>query len=164
MVKTRNISRQIIGIDPGIGGGLCCLGYWCGIVSLVKMPQTERDQWEWFESLPTCGDRLALIEWIHPAIQGIGKSPMSKLYGNYMAMRAFLIARHIPFQDIKPRKWQQALDISKRKPTENSTKWKNRLKGVAQQLYPKQKLTLATADALLIATVCHRLRQGGTVE
>ncbi len=29
--------------------------------------------------------------------------------------------------------------------------FKNRLKGFAQQLYPLQKITLATADAFLIA-------------
>ena len=44
--------------------------------------------------------------------------------------------------------------------TESKTEWKNRLKGMAQQLYPDLKVTLATADALLIATYCKRKHEG----
>ena len=31
------------------------------------------------------------------------------------------------------------------------TEWKNKLKGLAQRLYPREKVTLNTADAILLA-------------
>lgn len=43
---------------------------------------------------------------------------------------------------------------------ESETQWKNRLKAKAQQLFPQQEVTLATADALLIAEFGRRKRSG----
>lgn len=152
-----------IGVDPGKTGGLCLLNGKGEILTLQVMPQTERDIWEWlhgWRSLQPLGKMMAQIEWIHPAILGIGKSSMSKLYGNYMALRMALIAAEIPFEDVKPRAWQKGLGISPRKKTENRTQWKNRLKAKAQELFPKEKITKDTADALLIAEHCRRKHRG----
>lgn len=149
-----------LGIDPGASGGLASL---CGRkVCAMPMPGTEADTWEWFnlQSAPFGNPAFAVIEWIHPAIQGIGKSPMSKLYGNYMALRMALTASRIPHEVIMPAKWQKALGISTKGKTEDRTKWKNRLKQKAQQLFPDVNVTLATADALLIAEYCRRFREG----
>lgn len=148
--------KSWIGIDPGKSGGLVEISR--NRTILVAMPQTERDIWEWF--IGSLDGSIATIEWIHPAIQGIGKSAMSKLYGNYMSLRAFLIASQISFEDVKPHTWQSALGIPKRKKTESRTEWKNRLKAKAQQLFPRENITLATADALLIALYCQRKDEG----
>ena len=43
---------------------------------------------------------------------------------------------------------------------ESKSQWKNRLKAKAQQLFPKLKITLKTADAILIAEYCRRKREG----
>jgi hypothetical protein len=128
------------------------------------MPATERDLWELFCVLDDYIPPIyAFIEWIHPAIQNIGKSQMSKLYGNYMQLRLCLVAMEIKFENPKAQEWQRALDISPRKKTETNTQWKNRLKGKAQQLFPKMKIILATADALLISEYGRRvlIKQGG---
>jgi len=148
------VVNEFIGIDPGKTGGLVCLDREGDIVECTKMPVTETDIWKWFVQFPQ--STPSLVEWIHPAIQGIGKSSMSKLYGNYMQLRGYLIARHMRWEDVKPRKWQQSLGISPKKKTENRNQWKNRLKAHAQQLFPQEKVTLATADALLIAEHCRR--------
>lgn len=153
-----------VGIDPGVVGGLAVinppLGKRLGSVALIPMPPTERDIWDWIRGGGDRDPTHAMIEWIHPAIQGIGKSQMSKLYGNYMQLRMALTAADIPFEDVKPRMWLRALGISPRKKTETRTQWKNRLKAKAQGLYPDLKITLATADALLIATFCQRKHEG----
>lgn len=39
--------------------------------------------------------------------------------------------------------------------------FKNRLKAKAQQLFPQAKVTLATADAILLAEYCRRRKEGG---
>lgn len=148
-----------IGIDPGASGGLVAL---IGkTVCHAKMPETERDIWDWIsgKSEPFGYRSVAVIEWIHPAIQGIGKSPMSKLYGNYKMLRGMLTAARIPYEDVKPAKWQQAVGITKVK-DEERVKWKNRLKDKAQQIFPHVGVTLAIADALLIAEFCRRKHRG----
>ncbi len=146
-----------LGIDPGVNGGLVLLGP-CNQVISTKMPSTERDIWEYLCAYQDykC---LAAIEWINPAIQKIGKSTMSKLYGNYMSLRMSLIASGIPFEPVQPAKWQRAIGIS---PRGNATpsEWKNRLKAKAQEVFPSETITLATADALLIALYCKRKSEG----
>ncbi len=160
-------SAVYIGIDPGMGGGLASITLTSGKakpdVENLAMPHTERDVWNGFRLWePDLRVRYvyAVIEWINPAIYGIGKSQQSKLYGNYMQLRMALTAADIPFEDTKPRVWLRALGIPPRKKTENDRQWKNRLRAKAQQLYPKLKITLATADALLIATFCQRKHEG----
>ena len=157
------MTEIIIGIDPGASGGIAVISR-SGEVEVFKMPATERDLWELIESLTNGHCSFAYIEWIHPAIQKIGKSPMSKLYGNYKALRMALTAADIPLEAVQPVKWQPAMGISKRGKTETQTKWKNRLKARAQELFPPsrgiKKITLAVADALLIAEYGRRLRNG----
>lgn len=168
MVKARRESKimRFIGVDPGKSGGLvdvifCNTGY--QKVSLTLMPETERDLWDWFDMRTPTIPTFAYIEWIHPAIQGIGKSAQSKLYGNYLSLRMALTAAGIPFEDVKPLQWQRAFSIPPRKKSEKTTQWKHRLRGKAQQLFPTldvwgktKEIQLAVCDALLIAEHCRR--------
>jgi len=147
-----------LGIDPGKSGGIAYIVQ--RRVVCLPMPRTERDTWEVINRLILKNCKGAMIEWIHPAIPGIGKSQMSKLYGNYMQLRGFLIATGISFEDVKPVAWQRGLGISPRKKTETRTQWKNRLKAKAQELFPELTITLATSDALLLAEYCRRKRTG----
>lgn len=154
-----------IGIDPGAGGGLAFVRNY-GNPYAVKMPATEYDVLAW---LKTYGGKRyglfnhepdrqvrAVVEWIHPAIQGVGKSSMSKLYGSYTALRMALTAAKIPFDVVQAAKWQRAIGVSKKDKAQSQTVWKNRLKARAQQLFPNAGVTLATCDALLIAEYCRR--------
>lgn len=158
-----------LGVDPGANGGLVAIKG--GIIeSAIPMPETELEIWHWFQGMSILPFKpTACIEWIHPAIQGIGKSPMSKLYGSYMSLRMALTASQISFEVVMPRKWQAALGVQSRKKTENTTQWKSRLKSHAQRLYPslsiwKQPRTegkqKAISDALLIAEYCRRFHEG----
>lgn len=147
----------IIGIDPGAKGGIAVqLGYEAFV---YKTPQTERDLLDFLRSYRT-ENTFAYVEWIHPAIQGIGKSQMSKLYGNYKEIRMALTAIEIPFEDVKAADWQRSLGIPKKQDSETRTKWKNRLKAKAQQLFPRVRLTLDTCDAMLLCEYGRRLRCG----
>lgn len=155
----------IIGIDPGASGGIAMLDTWNGdgklfACDLVPMPETERDIFDTVDRKGEAIYPIAYVEWIHPAIQGIGKSAMAKLYGNYMACRMAVIAAGIRMEIVKPQEWQKGLGIPKRAKAENTTKWKNRLKAKAQQLFPSVDVTLKTADALLIAEYGRRKEQG----
>ena len=82
---------------------------------------------------------------------GQGVSSMFKFGKNYGLIRGLLIANMIPFLDVPPRTWQKGLGIQPRGKEESKTHFKNRQKGLAQQMHPHLKVTLATADAILIA-------------
>jgi hypothetical protein len=154
-----------LGVDPGAGGGLVEMEG--DRVSLTPMPDTEEETWQWFWRNGTGSTKVtrALIERISPLAVGFkdgsgairkNAGSMSKLYGHYRMLRAFLVASQIPFEPISASDWQFHLGIPKREKRESDTQWKNRLKRKANSLYPHARVTLATADALLIAEVCRQ--------
>lgn len=159
--------KLYVGLDPGQSGGVSWL--WQGKIYYEPMPATERDIWNligW--KIPgISNDTYACIEWINPAIPKISKSTMSKLYGSYMRLRAFLIAAEIPFEEVKPKDWQNSFGISPKGKAETTYRWKCRLSSKAQELYPKLELwdlakqkQLEVADAILIATFYQRKMEG----
>lgn len=66
---------------------------------------------------------------------------------NYGAIKQALADHKIPFEEVTPQAWQKAMGIVK---TKEKRDHKNNLKAKAQNLYPEQRVTLETADALLI--------------
>lgn len=180
LITDRGPVSWYIGIDPGVNGGIVTVskqGHHIYAPTVIPMPSTERDVWDWVRNIGWVINRHetgitgsgyyqprhAVIEWIHPAIKGAGKSSMSKLYGNYMALRMSLTAADIPFDVVMPKKWQASLDISSRKKSETVTQWKDRLRAKAQQLWPGLEIWNSTltrqraiSDALLLCTYCIR--------
>ena len=149
-------------------------------VRAVPMPSTERDIWDWFSVLNS-KNTIAVIEKVG-GFAGVGH-PGSRMFNfgkGYGGLRMALIAAGIPFDEISPQTWLNAMRIplKKRGPareiinkkgksqkvpgefTETGSQWKSRLKARAQQLYPEIDVTLKTADALLIATYCRRREEG----
>lgn len=144
-----------IGVDPGASGGLAEIGV--DGVTAVPMPATELDILEWLRQQGRRSDVTAIIEQVSGYIgEGHPGSAMFKFGMSYGGLRMALIACDIPFEAVTPQAWQKALSISKRDKSESRTQFKNRLKAKAQQLFPLVKVTLATADAILIAEFCRR--------
>lgn len=154
-----------IGIDPGLSGGIAFVADradWTP--QTFKMPATERDLLDVFERVAPRGasvvDCHAVIERVNPGVFGALKSggrmgvvsafTFGKGYG---ALLMALTAARIPFDQVTPLKWQQALQCQ----THGD---KNISKRRAQQLFPSLKITHATADALLLAEFCRRTRRG----
>jgi hypothetical protein len=123
------------------------------------MPATERDVWEFFSRTiynPEFKRRsMAVIEKVH-SMPGQGVHSTFKFGMGYGGLRMALIAAGIPFIEATPQAWQKELEIPPRKKTETKTQFKNRLKAMAQQLFPGVDVTLKTADALLIAYYCRQ--------
>jgi hypothetical protein len=142
-----------LGIDPGASGGLAASNG--GLWSITPMPATERDIWNW---IVDCHALRAVIEKVGGYIAG-NPSPGSAMFKfglSYGGLRMALIAASIPFDEVTPQRWQKTLGISPRGKTESKSQFKNRLKGKAQQLFPQVNVTLATADAVLLAEYCRR--------
>ena len=158
--------RIYMGLDPGLGGGIAAINNVTGEIVLFPLSTTDHAIWDAVQT--ACGlaegndiEIKACLEWINPAIQGIAKSGMSKLYGSYKALGMALVAAQISHEVVQPKKWQTAMGCPLRAKSDSSDKWKKKLLNHAKNLYPKQKgLSLATGDALLMATYYMRLHQG----
>lgn len=140
----------ILGLDPGMAGGIAVLG----------RPQPERDVFEFLNNqyILARWDIRAYLERVHSMPkQGVASS---FTFGrNYGFLRGCLVALGIPFEEVTPQRWQRALGcLTKRGATR--TQHKNAMKAKAQNLFPQLKVTLATADALLICEYGRRLRAG----
>jgi len=152
---TVELNMTILGIDPGQSGGIAIL--WNDRdATTLKMPETERDVWEAVR-FDFGSKAFAFIEKVH-SMPGQGVASTFKFGVGYGGLRMALIAAGIPFVEVTPQGWQKALGIPARKKTETKAQFKNRLKSHAQQLFPDQQVTLATADALLIAEYGRRTR------
>lgn len=164
---------RYFGFDPGAAGGLAWVDS-TGEAAAVKMPPTRGDVVEWLRDNcpPGYAAFYAMVEKVGGFIGGgdgenrrnvASASAMFSFGASYerLCMAVFTSrSPPIPLEEPIPTAWQKGLKIAPRRKVEKKEQWKNRLKGVAQQLFPALKVTLNTADALLIAEYCRRSREG----
>lgn len=134
-----------LGIDPGGSGGVALVGP--SFAQAWKLDQTEADVADILRS-----HRGAILK---AYIEAVGAFPgqgvvSSFTFGrSYGFLRGLLVALQIPFEEIRPQKWQKFMGCL-------TGGDKNISKAKAQQLWPHLKITHATADALLIGEACRR--------
>lgn len=149
----------IVGVDPGQSGGFGAI-YPDGTVVGIPMPQTPRGITDVLRDLRNSGITAAFIE---RTVKYAGKNmPQSSaiVYGkNCGVLEASLILLKFTIEKPTPQQWQKAFTMV-RKPGEDQTKWKNRLKDRAEDLFPSAKPTHKTADALLLAEFGRRWMAG----
>lgn len=156
-LKNRDLIELIvIGIDPGKKGGIAVMylefDRTVNRVELHKMPETPTDINDFFKNLLHNYPFIRIVAnfervWGRP---GSGSTAMFSFGRSYGHVEMCLLAHKIPFENPIPMKWQKEYGLVRDK-TDNQSKWKNKLKEKAQQLFPKNKIILDTADALLIA-------------
>lgn len=77
-------------------------------------------------------------------------SAMFKFGRNFGFLLGALQALRVRVELIRPQRWQKGLALGTASACRSPTVWKNKLKAHAQRLYPHLKVTLKTADALLL--------------
>lgn len=171
-----------VGIDPGVNGGIAVIDEERNVMSMTKMPDTLKEVWEYFNVWKVAS---YLTMDMHVAIEHVtGYIPSRDKYRKQYAedggniqpgSRAFTFGRSYgwlemalvacglredeDFQYVTPQKWQKYLGIPKRTSDMTDGQWKNVLKATAQRMYPDTKITLKTADALLLAEYCLQLKE-----
>lgn len=145
---------MILALDPGCNGG-CVYTTSCGIISVA--PKTDG---EWLTEISAAylsGARTAYLEDIvlfagtnMPSSSGI------KYGASWGFLKGVIMALGFRVVLVPPKAWQKALGLGSSKSHGSRTAWKNHLKQRAEQLFPKIKVTLATADALLIYEAARR--------
>jgi hypothetical protein len=92
-----------------------------------------------------------------------GKQPISlshmnaKLNQSYAALKMALTAAEFKTCEMRPVDWQRLLGVKKSK-GQARPDFKRRLRDKAQSLFPRFKVHLEMADAILLAELCRRLR------
>lgn len=170
----RTDDNVYVGIDPGAGGGIAYL-QGSKLVTL-KMPDTTMSLWHKITEITALAKgngahMFALLEQVG-GYTGSGEgekgggaangSAMFKFGTNYGMCLMALTASWLPYETWTPGKWQKMVHMSSRRPKEKRHEWKRRLKEHAERLFPLPPgtITLATADAVLIAEACRRYRNG----
>ena len=149
----------VLGIDPGASGAIVALSMDVEqrTVTMFKLSQTEADIAVWLEGLCDQVMPHAFIERVH-SMPKQGVSSSFKFGQSYGFLRGLLCGFAIPFEEVSPQKWQREMGCL-------TGGKKNVSKQKAQQLFPREKITHATADALLIAEYGRRVlkqRYGAT--
>lgn len=151
------IKRLFIGIDPGVTGSMTIISISNDDTVSIDVFQfskfTEQEISEILEKLSNLDVAIFCVIEKIGSIFGVGKHGYGVLMHNVGLWRGFLMANKIPFQEVTAKNWQKHYALKKNK-SDTSTIWKNKLKGLAQQYYPKHKVTLAMADSMLIARYC----------
>jgi hypothetical protein len=155
---------MIVAIDPGKSGGIAVL-QGDGKCYCIPMPETEKDVVVYIRDLvnisESCGENIV----VHLEKVGgfAGKAqPGSAMFTfgeGFGVLKGAILAFNIRLELVTPQNWQKALSLGTSKGL-TKTQWKNKLKARAQELYPNARVTLSTADALLILEYARNKERG----
>ena len=145
------MNTTIIAIDPGASGGIAWRHpgeHACA----VKMPETAGDVVallrEPNSTEATCEAHIELVGgFAGKAMPGSAMFNFGKGAG---IIEGALMALGVRVVMHRPQAWQKTFSLGAAKGSKSKTAWKNKLKAEAQRRFPHLKVTLATADALLI--------------
>ena len=144
------MARIILGIDPGKNGGIAAIATDTRqLLEVVKMPPTPADILNYLRHVSDTTQCVAYLEKVG-GMPGQGGAASFTFGENYGQLTLALLACGIPTEIVSPAKWQKSFNLQGKK-GESKTDHKNRMKARAQQLFPTERVTLWSADALLIA-------------
>lgn len=139
----------MLGIDPGYSGCVVSLHRETGEVDgLINLSETPHDIAEFVRARSLSIDK-AYLEKVG-AMPRQGVSSTFKFGTSYGFCLGLLTSLLVPFEEVTPAKWQQAMKC-------RSGGDKKITKAAAQRLFPRIKVTHKNADALLIAEYGRRV-------
>lgn len=154
------MSKVIIGIDPGFAGGIAV--YDGAKITTHNMPETYPDIFILLSDIKEehKGDEVqAVMEDVGHGMPGQSSKATAVFARHNGHLEMALYALGIRTIKVTPQKWQKSYSNSLGRSRDCEKKdWKNKLKGLAQQMFPGEKVTLKNADAMLIA--CYGLGEG----
>jgi len=142
--------KHVIGIDPGLNGGIAVIDESHRVVEVVSMPQTPMDILDFFRKYEK--DSVAYMEDVGRGMPGQSSKATATFARHNGHLEMALLALGIRTFKMTPQKWEKMYQLGKSSEY-SKNEWKNRLKAKAQELFPDlgKKVTLKTCDALLIA-------------
>ena len=153
------MKKVYIGIDPGASGGIAIIDE--GAVKTYPMPETYPDIYNLFKGIQaeigTC-QCAVILEDVGHGMPGQSSKATAVFARHCGHLEMALYALSFPIMKVTPQKWQKSYSNSLGKSKDyDKREWKNRLKALAQQTFPTEKVTLKNADALLMAEYARRM-------
>ena len=146
--------KYIIGIDPGANGGIAVLDIDGNVIDVRRMPDTPQDILEHLRKFAGTelfgSEAVCYMEKVGTGMPGQSSKATATFARHCGHLEMALLALGIKTNDVTPNKWEKTYQLGKSTGI-SKTEWKNKLKSKAQQLFPKEKVTLAVCDALLLA-------------
>lgn len=147
------MNKIIIGIDPGASGGIAVLED--SHIETHNMPDTFPDIYNLFADITGTHpgkDFLAVLEDVGHGMPGQSSKATAMFARHNGHIEMALYSLGIRAFKVTPQKWQKHYSNSLGKSSGyEKREWKNKLKGLAQQMFPSEKVTLKNADAILLA-------------
>ena len=148
-MKKNSHSKIYIGIDPGRSGGMCVIEN--DFIKAYPCPSNIQDMAIMFAMAISVNETKKVVAYIEKvwARPTDGRSSMWKFAENQGAWLGIAGAYEIDLQEVSPQAWMKYLET----PKLEKTRRKRYLRDKARSMYPElKKVTLKTADAILIAT------------
>jgi hypothetical protein len=158
--------RFLLAIDPGGAGGLA----WCdaasgGTVTARAMPDTEGGLLMILRDIVAEAGNPAMVaafvEQVGGYVRTEGGQPGSAMF-KFGRGFGFLLGAcagmGIPVDLVPPQRWQRGIATGVRAGL-SKPDWKRKLKAQAERLFPGLRVTLATADALVMLEWARRLER-----
>ena len=148
-MKKNSHSKIYIGIDPGRSGGMCVIEN--DFIKAYPCPSNIQDMAIMFAMAISVNETKKVVAYIEKvwARPTDGRSSMWKFAENYGTWLGIAGAYEIDLQEVSPQAWMKYLET----PKLEKTRRKRYLRDKARSMYPElKKVTLKTADAILIAT------------
>lgn len=142
---------NVIGIDPGASGGIAVHRAGEPVVAYA-MPPTEADILHLVRDLtPEPARSVAFVESVGGFVGKAQPGSRAFTFGRgFGFLLGVLQERGVRVELVLPRKWQKHLNLGTASACASPADWKRKLRNEAQRRYPALKVTLSTADALLI--------------
>jgi len=140
-----------IGIDPGVGGGVAVIEN--GHIEAFNCHDTVKDMADYISQRKwDCINTFCIIEKVH-SMPGQGVVSVFTFGKNYGQWLGILASNGVPYKEVTPQTWMKFYGAMPK----DRSKRKKYLKHLAQSLYPNIKITLKTADAVLLAHWCSQI-------
>jgi len=141
-------NRWFIGVDPGASGAIAILDADSEVIGVIKNSATPADLHAFLAQYQLVARMSGLIEQVS-AMPKQGVASTFKFGWSYGLLTGLLVCNQVSFEKVTPQTWQREMKCL-------SGGDKNVTKQAAQSLWPKERITHATADALLLAECCRR--------
>ena len=145
---------SIIAIDPGASGGIATCR--AGRYDCCPLPDTQGDLVDYLREIRFAddiehADSIVILEQVG-GFAGVGRpgSAMFKFGEGYGFLKGVIQALKFKLVMVRPQTWQKVFGLGTASHCASKTIWKNKLLAEAQRRFPGLKITLATADALLL--------------
>jgi hypothetical protein len=176
-------TKLFIGVDPGKGGAIVALRFrpankgYAISAAITTLNKHDYELCRWMEDVLDSSDVNAKNTNVYAIVEKVGgymgtgeTGGKNKASGHTMftfgessgACKMLLACFGVPRELVLPKTWQGKVGMTGgKKKGESQSAWKNRLKARAMEIYPSLgKITLAVADAFLIAHYCRMTRAG----